>query len=399
MNDRERSLTRDSGTYFPMAVKRILWDTSGAFGDIGLLIPISIALIVKNGFNPTALFLTAGLFYVLSARYFRITMPVQPLKAMSAVAIATGLGTEVINTAGITLGCILIVLALTGWSEKLGGIFPVPVVRGIQFGLGLMLARASLSLMSIDLVTALLAGTILIAHITFMKKMPPLLVILLLGAVVSLREIELTALGPVALEPALPDLGLLWISFTMLVVPQISLTMGNAVVATEATAKMLYKERAERVNLRSVPLSIGIANIVSGLVGGVPMCHGSGGLTAHHKLGATSERSGYIIGMALIVLALFFGTASLSVISAFPSGILGALLCYVGIQHAMLIKDIQKNQPAVLLALTVGVTGFVTHNLTVGFLIGLLIHYGFNIFRDSVAPFLSSKNRRTQYEG
>jgi MFS superfamily sulfate permease-like transporter len=382
-----------------MAVKRILWDTSGAFGDIGLLIPISIALIVKNGFNPTALFLTAGLFYVLSARYFRITMPVQPLKAMSAVAIATGLGTEVINTAGITLGSILIVLALTGWSEKLGRIFPVPVVRGIQFGLGLMLARASLSLMSIDLVTALLAGAILIAHIAFMKKMPPLLIILLLGAVISLREIELTALGPMALEPALPDIGLLWISFTMLVVPQISLTMGNAVVATEATAKMLYKERAERVNLRSVPLSIGIANIASGLVGGVPMCHGSGGLTAHHKFGATSERSGYIIGMTLIVLALFFGTASLSVISAFPSGILGALLCYVGIQHAMLIKDIQKDQPAVLLALTVGVAGFLTHNLTVGFLIGLLIHYGSNIFRDSVAPFLSSKSRRTQYEG
>jgi len=363
-----------------MAVKRILWDTSGAFGDIGVLFPISIALIAQNGFNPTALFLTAGLFYILSAWYFKITMPVQPLKAMSAVAIATGMGSAVINTAGIILGFILIVLALTGWSEKLGRIFPVPVIRGIQLGLGMMLIRASLNLASDDFVIAILAGTILVANIYLLKRIPALLFILLLGAVIAFGEMDLSSLGPVAVAPGLPDPGLLWVAFTMLVLPQISLTMGNAVVATEATAKMLYKDRAKRVTFKSVPLSIGIANIASGLVGGVPMCHGSGGLTAHSKFGASSERSGYIIGLTLIVFALFFGTSSLSVISAFPSGILGALLCYVGLQHSLLIRDIQHDPRAVFIALAVALPGFLTHNLTVGFLTGIVLHYGLNVF-------------------
>ena len=370
-----------------MSSKKVLWDISGAFGDIGLLFPISIALIAQNGFNPTALFLSAGLFYILSAWYFKITMPVQPLKAMSAVAIATGMSSEIINTAGIILGFILIVLALTGLSDELGRVFPVPVIRGIQLGLGMMLVRASLGLMGSDIFMAVLVGSILAANMYLLKKLPPLLFILPLGGVIALGEMDLSSLGPVAIAPGLPDPGLFWIAFTMLVLPQISLTIGNAVVATEATAKQLYKERAGRVTFKSVPLSIGIANIASGLVGGVPMCHGSGGLTAHSKFGASGERSGYIIGSTLIVLALFFGTASLSFISAFPSGILGALLCYVGLQHSMLIKDIQNDFRAVFIAMTVGITGFLTHNLTIGFLTGIVLHYGMNVLDRMDVPF------------
>jgi SulP family sulfate permease len=370
-----------------MNSKKVLWDISGAFGDIGMLFPISIALIAQNGFNPTALFLSAGLFYILSAWYFKITMPVQPLKAMSAVAIATGMSSEIINTAGIILGFILIVLALTGLSDELGRVFPVPVIRGIQLGLGMMLVRASLNLMGSDIFMAVLVGSILAANMYLLKKLPPLLFILPLGGVIALGEMDLSSLGPVAFAPGLPDPGLFWIAFTMLVLPQISLTIGNAVVATEATAKQIYKERAGRVTFKSVPLSIGIANIASGLVGGVPMCHGSGGLTAHSKFGASGERSGYIIGSTLIVLALFFGTASLSFISAFPSGILGALLCYVGLQHSMLIKDIQNDFRAVFIAMTVGITGFLTHNLTIGFLTGIVLHYGMNVLDRMDVPF------------
>ena len=56
-------------------------DVAGAFGDIGVLFPIAIALITLNHLNPTALFLTAGLTYCLAARYFQIPMAVQPFKA------------------------------------------------------------------------------------------------------------------------------------------------------------------------------------------------------------------------------------------------------------------------------------------------------------------------------
>lgn len=355
-------------------VKQFMWDVSGAFGDIGVLFPIAIALIVKNGFNPTALFLMAGLFYVASAYYFKITMPVQPLKAMSAIAIATGLSSSVINAAGIVMGIILLIIAFTGLSIRLGNIFPLSVVRGIQLGLGMMLIKASLNLMNGDIPIAIIVGTILIACVFIIKKMPPLIPVMIIGIVISLKEIKVASIGPVALTPFIPDLNNLWMGLTMLVLPQIALTFGNAIVATEATGRILYGERAEKLNLKSIPLSMGIANIASGIAGGAPMCHGCGGMTAHCKFGATSERSGYVIGFTLIALAVLFGHSALSIVSAFPKGILGVLLFYVGVQHSLFIKDILKDKTSVLIASITAVFGFLLNNLTIGFLTGIVIH-------------------------
>jgi SulP family sulfate permease len=355
--------------------KRILWDISGAFGDIGVLFPIAVALIVKNGFNPTALFLMAGLFYVISARYFRITMPVQPLKAMSAIAIATGLSFEVINAAGIVMGIILLVISFTGLSVRLGRMFPVSVVRGIQLGLGLMLIRTSLDMINLDLSVAFTGGIILAVSTVMIRKIPPLIPLLIMAIIISLQSIDLSLFAPLVLAPKLPGINNLWIGLTFLVLPQIALTFGNAIVATEATGRILYGEKAGRLDLRSIPVSMGIANIVSGFFGGAPMCHGSGGLTAHRKFGATSERSGYIIGFTLIALALLFGSSALSIISAFPAGILGVLLCYVGLQHSLFIRDILRDGTSMFIAIATALSGYITGNLTIGFSIGIGIHY------------------------
>ncbi len=364
------------GSCFSRA-KRFLWDISGAFGDIGVLFPIAVALIVKNGFNPTALFFMAGIFYVGSSYYFKITMPVQPLKAMSAIAIATGLGYEVINAAGIIMGFLLLIISVTGASVRLGNIFPVSVIRGIQLGLGLILVKTSLSLIHPDISVAVVAGIILIASIFVVKSIPPLIPLLLLTVLISVKSMEYPSFGPLALTPKLPDTHHFWTGFAMLVLPQIALTFGNAIVATEATGKLLYGKRAETLTMKSIPMSMGIANIMSGIIGGAPMCHGSGGLTAHSKFGATSERSGYIIGLLLIGLAILFGGSSVAIISAFPKGILGILLCYVGIEHSLFIRDILRDRVALLVAVTTAVLGFITGNLTIGFLTGIGIHYAF----------------------
>ena len=374
----------DSGISSASKAKRFLWDLSGAFGDIGVLFPIAVALIAKNQFNPTALFLMAGIFYVASAWYFRITMPVQPLKVMAAIAIATGLGHEVISAAGIIMGIVLIFVAVTGLSVRLGRIFPVSVIRGIQLGLGAMLVKASFGLMWPDFVVAILAAAILLVTLTVLKKIPPLIPLLALGIVLSIKGATLSSFGPVALTPVIPDLNTLGTGFMILVLPQIALTFGNAVVATSETGRLLYGDGAQRLTLRSIPMSMGIANIASGIAGGVPMCHGCGGLTAHCKFGASSERSGYIIGFVLISLALMFGHSALSVVSAFPSGILGVLLCYVGIQHSLFMKDIVADKKAVLVALSVAVAGFLANNLTIGFIVGLGIHYSVMAIKHAV---------------
>jgi SulP family sulfate permease len=360
---------------------------SGAFGDIGVLVPIAIVLIAKNGFNPTALFLMAGLFYVLSAYYFRITMPVQPLKAMSAIAIVSGLGYGTMNAAGIIMGAILLLIAVTGLSVRLGKVFPVSVIRGIQLGLGIMLIRTSFSLMSKEIYIALLAGAILVAGLLMIKKIPPLLPVLMIGMIFSFKKMTLLTLGPLPLNPVIPGLDDLWSGFCILVLPQIALTFGNAIVATEATGKLLYGRKAERLDLKRIPMSMGIANVISGVFGGVPMCHGCGGLTAHCRFGARSERSGYIIGLTLVALALVFGSSALSIVSAFPVGILGTLLFYVGIQHSLFIRDIVADKISLLIAITVAASGFMTQNLTIGFLSGLAIHHGLSVMTKTKSYF------------
>jgi MFS superfamily sulfate permease-like transporter len=177
------------------------------------------------------------------------------------------------------------------------------------------------------------------------KSIPPLIPLLLLTVLISVKSMEYPSFGPLALTPKLPDTHHFWTGFAMLVLPQIA--------------------------------SMGIANIMSGIIGGAPMCHGSGGLTAHSKFGATSERSGYIIGLLLIGLAILFGGSSVAIISAFPKGILGILLCYVGIEHSLFIRDILRDRVALLVAVTTAVLGFITGNLTLGFLTGIGIHYAF----------------------
>jgi SulP family sulfate permease len=358
-------------------MKKILYDISGAFGDIGMFFPIAITFIANTGMNPTALFVTAGIFYIVSAYYFRITMPVQPLKAVFAIAIASGLGYEIINAAGIVMGIILIIIGTTRISARLGKLFPLPVIRGIQLGLGAMLMKTSFTLIMPDIVIATVAGIILFVTVILFKNIPPFIPMLVLGAILTIKNCVLSSsIGPVSLLPALPLMDDVMTGLILLVLPQLALTFGNSIVATNATGRLLYGDKAKRLNLQSIALSIGFANIVSGLLGGAPMCHGSSGLTAHNKFGATDQNSGYFIGFFFIVLALVFGHSAVAIISAFPIGMLGVLLWYVGFQHTLFIKDIVRERSAIVIAFVVGILGFALNNLTIGFLVGIALHYG-----------------------
>lgn len=354
---------------------KFIWDFSGAFGDIGVLFPLAISLIAKNGFNPTALFLAAGLFYIASSLYFRITMPVQPLKAMSAIAIASGMTASTIQAAGLAMGLILLILAATRWSVRLGAFFPTSVIRGIQLGLGIILIRTSAGMITSDPRIAAMGLLALAIGLLAQRFIPPLIPLLALGIGIAIKEVHLGALGPAPFTLTIPTPSDLWLGLVTLVLPQIALTFGNAIVATEATAKSLFGNRAARLNLTSIPVSMGIANVATSILGGVPMCHGCGGLTAHAKFGAKSERSGLIIGAFLITLALLFGNSALNVISAFPVGVLGVLLFSVGVLHAAFVRDILSDRFSMAIASLTAIAGVVGGNLTIGFGLGIVVHY------------------------
>ncbi len=160
-------------------------ELSGAFGDLGTLLPIVVAMILINKLSPSSVFLAFGLFYIVAGYYYRLPIPVQPLKAVGAIAIAyPAIITEsVIGASGIIFGVILLVLSLTGMVDQIARLFSQAVVRGIQLTLGLIFLKKGIEL--------------IINNNVFMSGMPskfseypvnPMLGILVFGLVLLLLD-------------------------------------------------------------------------------------------------------------------------------------------------------------------------------------------------------------------
>jgi SulP family sulfate permease len=364
-------------------------DIAGAFGDIGVLFPIAIALITLNHLNPAAVFGSAGLTYLLAGWYFRIPIAVQPFKAVAAIALAMSLAPSAIASAGLLMGLLMLIVGLLDLAKWLARLFSLPIVRGIQLGLGLLLAREGLRLIlgahsSLPLAGEIrpagweiaLGGAIVLWAFERSRQYPAALVLLAAGIALGLlagwSNLPQFRWGPLPLEILRPKVSELLQVLPLLVIPQFALTFGNSIVATENTAQILYGPRAQRVTLRGLSLSIGIINLGSAAIMGSPLCHGSGGITAHYKFGARSAKSSYVIGGLCILLALF-GRAAVGVVSLIPQAVLGVFLIYVGFQHAAYLRDIVKRAPLVFVAVAVGVVSILTTNLMWGFLVGFAL--------------------------
>lgn len=365
------------------------WDVAGAFGDIGILFPIAIALISLNHMNPTAVFLTAGLAYVLAGGYFRIPIAVEPFKAVAAIALALQLPPSSIASAGLLMGLLLAFIGVTNLVTPLAKLFTLPIVRGIQLGLGLILLREGIRLaLGAKSAPVMFAGFTLSAWVIAVggaaillvflrsRRFPAALVLLAAGIVVGAlsRWHVLGSLGwgPVPLDLLHPQARELRAVLVALVLPQFALTFGNSIVATENTAQVLYGGQARRVTARALSLSIGLTNLVSGMLTSAPTCHGSGGITAHYRFGARTQKSSYVIGAVCLLLALF-GRGAIGLLSLIPTAILGVFLVYVGVQHGALIRDILKRKRALLIAVCVAVVSLVRTNLTYGFVAGFIL--------------------------
>ena len=162
-------------------------------------------------------------------------------------------------------------------------------------------------------------------------------------------------------------------AFFLLVIPQLPLTLGNAVVGTKDVALKYFGEKAKRVTSGSLSISMGVTNIVAGLSGGMPVCHGSGGLTAHYSFGARTGGACIIMGGLCLALSLIFGNRAIEVFRLIPLPILGIMLFYVGIRHGLLVTDL-KDKKELLLAFGIGIISLLTQNLAVGFSMGIIAY-------------------------
>ena len=376
------------------------WELGGALGDLGTLLPLMVALITLNHMNPTGVFLVVGLTYAFSALFYRLPVPVQPLKAVAAIAIAAGLSASVVSASGLIMAVFLLVLAVTGLINPISKLFPVTIVRGIQLGLGLFLIKAGVLLTinrrvviggvnaSVDIahisvpVSLLLAiGCGLMLLLVLKKRLlPPSLVLLTIGLGVGLAWGSFHGLSSVRLGLSLPSLSLpsladLSTAFFVLVIPQIPLTLANAVFAMASTAKIYFGPEAQRVTPRALLTTMGIANLAAGLLGAVPVCHGSGGLTAHYRFGARTGGATLMLGALFIGLAVAVDGNILPILSLIPYSVLGVLTIFVGVRHSLLVTDV-RTLPDILVVAVIALVALITTNLAIGFASGIVLHLG-----------------------
>ncbi len=313
----------------------------GALGDLGTFVPIFLSLVALNGLPPARTLFLVGIVYIGTALFFRLPVPVQPLKAMAAIAIAGGLGMPMIAAAGLWMGIVLFLLAVTGKIDWLARYFTRPVVKGIQLGVGLILLRTSLNLMTTTSYPANPGTT---------------------GGISSFPEASL-------LLPAL------WI----LVLPQLPLTLGNAIFAVSDVARDYFGRRAVRASHRNLAISLGLSNLAIGSLGGLPVCHGSGGLTAHYRFGARTGGATMIMGTIYILLGVVFIFTGSLFLRHVPPWLLGLMLLYVGVCHALLIRGLKER---LWIAIGMALVGFLTSNLAYALLFGLVMeHAAPSLFR------------------
>lgn len=346
-------------------------ELAGGAGDLGLLLPLAIALVAVNGLSATMVFATAGLAYIVTALWFGVPVPVQPLKAFAAAAIALKLGPEVIAAGALLMGAIMAVLASTGAVGWIAERFPIVLIRGIQASVAVLLVKAAWSLAekgnwkglpSVDVLPSVIgaaAACALLLVLVRAPRIPGVLLVLAAGAIGGLlagSAPEGLSLGPEAIDlprPSLDDFGL---ALGTLVLAQLPLTFGNSIVATADSERVYFGDAARRVTETRLAWSIGGANLVSGAVGGLPMCHGAGGVTAHYKLGARTAGGTLMVGVLLVALALLFGAALPSLLQVVLPGALAGMLAFVAVEHGRLAAQVPARADLVVVCAVAAVT-------------------------------------------
>ena len=324
-------------------------ELAGAFGDIGTDLPLIVGMILAAGLDSASVLIMFGAMQIFTGLRYGIPMPVQPLKAMAALVIAQKLSGGVLFGGGLVVGIIMLVLTVTGLIEWLARVVPKTVVRGIQFGLGLQLALLALK----DYVQADGAAGYALAAVGFViiialmgnRRFPAALFVIALGIIyafvfkIDLRTVSQGAGFRLPHLHSLTQQDLLT-GLVVLAIPQLPLSLGNSILATRQVAEDFFPERP--LTIRAISFTYSLMNLVNPWFGGVPTCHGSGGMAGHYTFGARTGGSVVIYGCLYLTLGLFFSGCFAHVIQIFPKPILGVLLAFEGLAMLLLVRDIAR---------------------------------------------------------
>ena len=355
---------------------------AGAFGDLGTLIPFVVGSLTLNKMDPLGILVAFGIFKIFVGLYFRTPVPVQPMKAIGGMAIAHAgsITPGMIWGSGIFTGLFWLLMGVTGaitWIEK---VTTKPVIRGIMLGLGLSFVVEGLGMMRGEPLFA--SGGVLITLLLLnSKRFPAMLCLLAYGIVVaSIQKPELfKELSNLSIGFRFPELTFgrmswqdLLAGFVILGLPQAPLTLGNAIIGTVAENNTYFPDR--KVTAKTISIDHGVMNLISTCIGGIPMCHGAGGMAGHIRFGARTGGALVILGVIVLLTGLFLSDSVALLLQIFPRPILGVILFFAGVELALVVKDIKlKKQNLFVLVVTAGTAMW---NMGVAYLAGLMLYYG-----------------------
>ncbi|KAJ5372412.1 hypothetical protein N7517_004418 [Penicillium concentricum] len=396
-------------------------EISGSLGDLGTFLPIAIALAVNGTVSLASTLIFSGIFNILTGVFFGIPLPVQPMKAIAAVAIARSFSNGTIAAAGIFVGACILVFSLTGILHWFASVIPIPVIKGIQVGAGLSLIIAACSTMLHPLgwispswadnrIWAVAAFVVLLLTNIY-RRVPYAIAALALGL--------LFAIIRTALAGHMPSFEV-WHPFALVPTPlqwrvgavdagigQIPLTTLNSIVAVVHLAHDLLP-KVRTPSITHIGLSVAGMNLIGCWFGAMPVCHGSGGLAAQYRFGARSGASVIFLGLLKLLIGLLFGETLVDLLRQFPAALLGVMVIAAGAellsvgeslnttgaqdlsqagpgllsntgQHiGPVLTDEERSRRWTVMMVTVGLlVGF--KNDAVGFIAGMLCHWSYEI--------------------
>ncbi len=367
--------------------KELFRNFLGAFSDGAVLFPLLALLSMKAGFSGFTILWTTGVVYIVSAFMFKVPMAVQPLKSIAIAAVTAGATFSEVRISGMLLGLYCILMCFLN-VDRIAKKVPSSLIHELQAGLGILLIFQGVKAFGgWDILFTHFQGGMILAGVVFMLVLPeikgiPILGILatvgLMVAVFSPELLHVASTAQVQNGFEGMRLGLI----LGLLLPQIVLTSANSVLATKDVCSRYFGEKASRVTVRRLLYSIGIGNLVVGLLGGMPFCHGSGGITAHVRGGSKSFWSTALMGLILLLLAVVQFVNGNHVL-IYPTVLVSILLMTTGLFHLRLSAPTLKSEWG---ALKVGGAVLVTVITS-----NLLWVLGFGVFLDLILKAIQPK--------
>lgn len=358
--------------------RSLLQEASGACGDLGTFIPHVIGTMTVAGLAPAGVLLGFGAFLISTGLFYGLPLPVQPMKAISAVILTGGLRAGEVAAAGMIIGVVLLVLGATGLISRLARVIPQSVSAGLQLGLGLLMGVLGLKLILQTpwIGFPALAALFLLGRIPRFPVAPVVLVAAALigwvtGGVSPAHQAVIASGGLHLVIPTWLEVGRsLWIA----VLPQLSLTLTNAIIVTASVSRELFREKGEIASERHLALSSGLANLLLCPLGAMPMCHGAGGLQAQYRFGGRTGLTPIIFGVVLLVLAVGFANRAAGLFAIIPIGAVGALLILAGTDLAI-SRRLFDGRPSCLWVIGFTALVTVTVNPALGLVLGWIAEY------------------------